>query len=82
MRWCGELGTDPIQHQGLRAAFLRMLLKKGEENKHLLNGDFCISISSVSNQLQFTPFVLPALADLWETLKTKENSFDFVQVPA
>lgn len=79
MRWCKGLGTNPIQYQALREAFLRMLLKKGVENEHILYGDFCISISTllVPNQLQFIPCVLPALGDLWKTLETKENSFDF-----
>jgi len=31
----------------------------------------------VPNQLQFVPCVLPALGDIWKTLETKENSFDF-----
>lgn len=31
----------------------------------------------VPNQLQLIPCVLPALGDLWKTLATKENSFDF-----
>lgn len=38
---------------------------------------FPFQLLLVPNQLQFIPCVLLTLGDLWKTLETKENSFDF-----
>lgn len=79
MSWCRELVTNRIQHKALRASLLRVLLKKGGENSifYMETSKPPFQLLLVPNQLQFIPCVLPALGDLWKTLDTKENSFDF-----